>query len=61
MLVTKGWGVLSQDGHPMAFFSKALSANNNKISTYEMEFLTVLMDVDKWSIYLSMQSFCDQN
>jgi hypothetical protein len=44
--------VLSQEGHPIAFFSKALSANNKKLSAYEKEFLAVLMAVDKWS-YLS--------
>jgi hypothetical protein len=30
--------VLSQDGHPIAFMSKALSAANKKLSTYEKEF-----------------------
>jgi hypothetical protein len=49
--------VLSQEGHPIAFFSKALSANNKKLSSYEKEFLAVLMAVDKWRSYLSRQPF----
>jgi hypothetical protein len=44
----KGVGdVLSQGGHPVAFFGKALSIANQKLSTYEKEFLVVLMAVDK--------------
>jgi hypothetical protein len=31
----------------VAFFSKALSKTNQKLSIYEKEFLDVLMDVDK--------------
>lgn len=27
--------VLSQQGHPIAFYSKALGVNNRKLSTYE--------------------------
>jgi hypothetical protein len=54
----KGVGaVLSQNGHPVAFLSKALSSANQKLSTYENEFLVVLMDVDKWRPYLSRQPF----
>jgi hypothetical protein len=45
--------VLSQGGHPIAFFSKTLSANNKKLSAYEKEFLVVMMTVDKWRSYLS--------
>jgi hypothetical protein len=40
--------VLSQDGHPIAYFSKGLSIVNQTLSTYEKEFLAVLMAVDKW-------------
>jgi hypothetical protein len=54
----KGVGVvLSQNGHPIAFFSKALDTVNQKLSTYENEFLVVLMAVDKWRPYLSRQPF----
>jgi hypothetical protein len=35
----KGVGaVLSQQGHPVAFFNKALSSSNQKLLTYEKEF-----------------------
>jgi hypothetical protein len=49
--------VLSQQGHLVAFHSKALSVNNQKFSTYEKEFLAVLMEVDKWRPYLSKKQF----
>jgi hypothetical protein len=48
-----GFGaVLSQEGHPIAYFSKGLSPTNQKLSTYEKEFLAVMMAVDKWRCYL---------
>jgi hypothetical protein len=54
----KGVGaILSQQGHPIAFFSKVLSVSNQRLSTYEKEFLTVLMAVDKWRPYLLKQPF----
>ncbi|XP_044326440.1 uncharacterized protein [Triticum aestivum] len=40
--------VLVQEGHPVAFFSKALDVRNQKLSTYEKEFLAVMMAIDKW-------------
>lgn len=44
--------VLAQDGHPVAFYSKALGVNNQKLSIYEKEFLAVMMAVEKWRPYL---------
>lgn len=44
-------------GHPVAFFSKALSVNNQRLSTYEKEFLAVLTAVDKWRSYLQRNQF----
>lgn len=44
--------VLSQKGHPMAFYSKALGINNKKLSIYEKEFMAIMMAVDKWRQYL---------
>jgi hypothetical protein len=49
--------VLSQEGHPIAYFSKGLIISNQKLSTYEKEFLAVLMVVDKWRSYLHKNSF----
>jgi hypothetical protein len=49
--------ILSQEGHPIAYFSKGLSSNNQKLSTYEKEFLAVLMAMDKWRSYLHKNPF----
>jgi hypothetical protein len=49
--------VLSQEGHPIAYFSKCLSATNQKLSTYENEFLAVMMAIDKWRCYLHKNPF----
>ena len=38
--------VLSQQGHPVAYHSKALGTNNSKMSIYEKEFLVMMMVVD---------------
>ncbi|GJT77699.1 reverse transcriptase [Tanacetum coccineum] len=40
--------VLQQDGHPIAYLSKTLSPKHQVLSTYENEFLAVLMAFDKW-------------
>lgn len=39
--------VLLQDGHPIAFYSKAIGTQNSKLSIYEKEFLAIMMAVDK--------------
>jgi hypothetical protein len=49
--------VLSQKGHPIAFYSKALSVATRKLSIYEKEFLAVLMAVDRWRCYLQRGLF----
>jgi hypothetical protein len=49
--------VLSQNGHPIAYLSKALGVNNRKLSVYEKEFLAVMMAVDKWRPYLQRGPF----
>jgi hypothetical protein len=49
--------VLSQEGHPIAYFSKGLSVANQKLSTYEKEFLAVMMAVNKWRSYLHKNPF----
>jgi hypothetical protein len=38
--------VLQQNGHPLAFISKSLSPCNQGLSTYEKEYLAILMAVD---------------
>ena len=43
----KGIGaVLQQDGHPIAYVSRALGPKNQGLSTYEKESLAILMAVD---------------
>lgn len=49
--------LLVQDGHLVAFFSKALGVRNQTLSTYEKEFLAVMMVVDKWRPYLQRGPF----
>lgn len=38
--------VLSQDGHPIAFVSKALGPKNHSMSVYEKEYLAILLTVE---------------
>lgn len=49
--------VLMQKGHPIAYMSKALGIMNRKLSTYEKEFLAMIMVVDKWRQYLQRGKF----
>jgi hypothetical protein len=50
---SKGIGaVLLQDNHPLAYVSKALGLKSQGLSTYEKEYLAILMAVDKWCQYL---------
>jgi hypothetical protein len=44
--------VLMQQGHPIAYMSKALGVLTRKLSIYEKEFSAVIMDVNKWRQYL---------
>ncbi|WVZ83964.1 hypothetical protein U9M48_031050 [Paspalum notatum var. saurae] len=49
----KGIGaILQQEGHPAAFISEALGIKNQALSTYEKEFLPILMAVEFWRAYL---------
>lgn len=49
--------VLVQDGHPVAFFNKALGVCNQQLTMYEKEFLAVMMAIDKWRPYLQRGPF----
>lgn len=44
--------VLMQDSHPLAFVSKALGPRSRGLSTYEKEYLAILMAVEQWQSYL---------
>lgn len=49
--------VLLQDGHPLAFVSKALGPRTRGLSTYEKEYLAILVAVDQWRAYLQHGEF----
>jgi hypothetical protein len=49
--------VLQQDGHPIAFISKPLSARNQGLTVYEKEYLAILLVVDSWRHYLLQAEF----
>jgi hypothetical protein len=40
--------VLSQQGHPLAFVSRALGPRNRALSVYEKEYLAILLAVQQW-------------
>ncbi|GKB05506.1 transposon ty3-G gag-pol polyprotein, partial [Tanacetum coccineum] len=46
------WAVLIQEGHPIAYLSKALLEKHQALSTYEKEFLVVILALEKWKGYL---------
>lgn len=49
--------VLTQDGHPLAYVSKPLGIKNQGLSTYEKEYLAILVEVDQWRSYLQLAEF----
>ncbi|RVW58957.1 Transposon Tf2-12 polyprotein [Vitis vinifera] len=49
--------VLSQEGHPVAFFSAKLNGAKKKYSTYDLEFYAVVQAIRHWQHYLSYKLF----
>ncbi|KAM5587861.1 hypothetical protein ABKV19_006351 [Rosa sericea] len=49
--------VLSQDGHPIAFLSKALAPRHMALSVYDKEMLAVVYAVQHWRPYLLGKHF----
>jgi hypothetical protein len=49
--------VLQQDGHPIAYISRALGPKNLGLSTYEKECLAILFAVEQWRPYLQQGEF----
>lgn len=49
--------MLSQEGHPIAHYRKALGVASQKTSIYEKEFLAIMMAVERWRSYLSRAPF----
>jgi len=44
--------ILMQGGHPLAFLSKALGPRSQGLSTYEKEYMAILLALDQWRAYL---------
>jgi len=54
----KGIGaVLQQEGHHVAYVSKALGPRNQTLSTYEKECLAILLAVEHWRPYIQHGEF----
>lgn len=49
--------VLTQNKHPIAFFSKSRSPKNQALSVYDKEMFAVLYTIDKWRPYLLGHQF----
>lgn len=49
--------VLMQNGHPLAFLSKALCPKSRGLSTYEKEYMAILMALEQWHSYLQHAEF----
>ncbi|KAF7808269.1 putative mitochondrial protein [Senna tora] len=50
-------GVLSQEGHPIAFFSEKLNEAKQKYSIYDKEFYALVRTLKHWKFYLLPQEF----
>jgi hypothetical protein len=48
---------LQQNDHLLAFISKSLSPRNQSLSTYEKEYVAILMAMDSWRHYLMQSEF----
>ena len=49
--------VLMQNGHPLAYLSRALGPRSRGLSTYEKEYMAILMAVEQWRSYLQHAEF----
>lgn len=49
--------ILSQNGHPIAYISKALGPKAQAMSTYEKECMALILAVTKWKPYLQHKEF----
>lgn len=48
--------MLTQDGHPLTYFNKALGIKGQAISTYEKELIAIVA-VKRWTPYLMDRHF----
>lgn len=49
--------VLTQDKHPIVYFSEALKGTSLNLSTYEKEMLAIVKAIRKWRPYLLSKPF----
>lgn len=49
--------VLMQSGYPLAYISKPLGAKTARLSTYEKEYLAILLAIEQWRSYLQHAEF----
>lgn len=49
--------VLSQEGKPLAFYSKKLNGSRRNYSTYDKEFYVIIRALNHWSHYLLPKEF----
>jgi hypothetical protein len=49
--------VLMQDRHPLAYISKSLGPKMRGLSTYEKEYVAILLAIDEWRPYLQCGEF----
>ena len=49
--------MLMQGGHPLAFLSKALGPRLQGLSTYEKEYMAILLALEQWRSYLQHAEF----
>jgi hypothetical protein len=49
--------ILMQEGHPLVFLSKALGPKATGLSTYEKEYMVILLAVQQWCCYLQQGEF----
>lgn len=46
-----------QQGHPLAFLSRALGLKNQGLSTYEKEYMAIILAIAQWRSYLQLAEF----
>lgn len=49
--------VLLQEGHPLAFVSRSLGPRTRGLSTYDKEYLAILVAIEQWRSYLQHFEF----
>jgi hypothetical protein len=49
--------VLSQDGNPLSYVNKALGLKTKGLSTYEKEYMAIILAIEQWRSYLQHAEF----